>query len=306
MEHLRDVLPDAVAEAASGRWREPVADAARRQGHRARAAAGRARPGGPMTPRELVAAHGSPLWLVDLDRVRAAPARVPRRVGAAPGPTSRSPTRTRPTACRRSCSRSPTRAPRPRSCAHAEYALARDVVGAPGDTHRRQRPGQARRAAGARRRATARWSSSTTRAELRARRRRRRRAASGCACALPGVGDEPTPLRHPARRRARRRRARPRARPRGRGAGAHTSSRPASDGGGRRRALPGRAITVAWPPAGPERHVAAAARARRAGPRDSAWTRSTSAAAIPAAPGRGRARRGGRRTRCATPASAAA
>jgi hypothetical protein len=26
MAHLRDMLPEAIAEAASGRWREPVAD----------------------------------------------------------------------------------------------------------------------------------------------------------------------------------------------------------------------------------------------------------------------------------------
>jgi hypothetical protein len=32
MEHLREVLPDAVAEAASGRWREPVVALLERKG----------------------------------------------------------------------------------------------------------------------------------------------------------------------------------------------------------------------------------------------------------------------------------
>ncbi len=32
MEHLREVLPDAVAEAAAGRWREPVAQLLERRG----------------------------------------------------------------------------------------------------------------------------------------------------------------------------------------------------------------------------------------------------------------------------------
>ena len=70
MEHLRAMLPEAIAEAASGRWREPVAALLAEQGH-----AARDRPRGDDPERvvsivELVAEHGSPLWLADVDRAR--------------------------------------------------------------------------------------------------------------------------------------------------------------------------------------------------------------------------------------------
>ncbi len=45
MEHLRAVLPEALDEAAAGRWREPVAELLERQGHRSRAAVAARRPG---------------------------------------------------------------------------------------------------------------------------------------------------------------------------------------------------------------------------------------------------------------------
>ena len=60
------------------------------------------------------------------------PARVPRRVDARVARTSRSPTPTRPTGCRPSCSRWPPRAPGHEVVCEAEYALARDAIGAAG------------------------------------------------------------------------------------------------------------------------------------------------------------------------------
>ena len=86
-----------------------------------------------MTPRELVAAHGSPLWLVDLDRVRrrvrefraAWERHVPDVEVAYSYKTNRLPAILLAVADEGAA---------PEVVSHAEYLLARDVVGAPGDT----------------------------------------------------------------------------------------------------------------------------------------------------------------------------
>ena len=208
--------PTRSAEAAGGRWRAPVAELLERQGDAARAAAGRRSSGGAddaaraRRRARLAAVARRP-------RPRApARARVPRRLGAARGPTSRSPTRTRPTGCRRSCARWPTRAPRPRSSATPSTLLARDVVGAPGESIVVNGPAKPDRLLGARRRR--RRAGDRRRRRRAAPRGRRRRAPGRPAGALAGRRRRAHPLRDRARRCARRGARRPDARPRGRGA----------------------------------------------------------------------------------------
>src|SRR6185436_7952347 len=87
-------------------------------------------------------------------------------------------------------------------------------------------------------------------------RRRRRRAPRGRAGAHARRRRGAQPLRDPARRRARRRARRPRALA-VEMLGAHTVSTGFRAGVAPERSLAS-AVTVAWPPAGPERHVAAA------------------------------------------------
>ena len=280
MEHLRAVLGEAIDEAASGRWREPVAELLEGKGTERARRAGRARAAGPMTSAELMAEHGSPLWLVDLDRVRARLRELPRRVGRRPGPTSRSPTPTRPTACRRSCARwRRGRGPRGRVRGRVRAGARRRRRGAGPTSWSTARPSPTRCSSAPR--ATARSSSSTPRPSSSARPRAGVRRV-GLRVALPGVGRRADALRHRARRRSR---AAARAR---RALGLERRGaqrpprlhrlRPAARGAPRL----GAAITVQWPPA-PDRHAA----------RPSAWAawRSSSASAtvdlgggFPAAP----------------------
>ena len=144
----------------------------------------------PMTSAELMAEHGSPLWLVDLDRVRARlrefRARVDARVARRRGrlllqdqPAAGHPAR----AGRRG------RGARGRLRGRVRAGARRHRRG--GARRDRQRPGQARcaaRARGGRRRAGRR----RLRARARARPRAPASSASGLRVALPGIGVEPT------------------------------------------------------------------------------------------------------------------
>ncbi len=294
MEHLR-------ARAARGArrgGRRPLAragrGAARAQGHGARRPAGGARAERRVSALDLVAEHGSPLWLADVDRVRANARRFLRtwetawpdvepRLLLQDQPHAGDPARVR----RRGRSR-------PRWCARPSYGLARDVVGTAVRRGHGQRPGQARALLRRAAALTARSSLADSAAEL------SRLAAAGVTRAGLRVGDARhrrgvDPLRDRAGRGARGRRdGAPRLGLRVEALGAHRVSIGfgAPLPGGRR--------------AGPERRrpVAAARRPARGG-RDAArvaWRsacaatarrsrRSTSAAAIrrarrsPGAPG---------------------
>ena len=276
--------------------------AARRQGHRAR------RRGWPIAcgrADDVDAAHGRARLAAVAGRPRPRarpPARVPRRLDAAWPDVE--------VAYSYKTNRLPAilRALAAEGAGHevvceAEYALARDAIGARGTRHRRQRPGQVRPRC---------WSARRGRRPGRRRRRRRaRRARPAPACervglrvALPGVGVEPTRFGIPPADGARRRRA-----ARALGLAVEVLERPPGlDRVPRRGRSPARAlasaVTVAWPPAGPERHVAAARALAELAARP-AWMRSTSAAAIPPRPAWPRTPRRWR-TRSATPTSAAA
>src|SRR4029079_18116100 len=225
-----------------------------RQGHRASAPAGRDRPGGTMTARELVPAHRSPLWLVDLDRVRrrvrefraAWERHVPDVEVAYSYKTNRLPAILLAVADEGAA---------PEVVGHAEYLLARDVVGAPGDTivvNGPAKPDRLRERAGE----DGALVVVDDAAEL------RRAAAAGVRrvgvrVRTPGVGEEPSrfgipPADVPDAVRA--------ARALGLAVellGAHTVATGFRGGVAPERSLAS-AVTVAWPPSGPERHVAAA------------------------------------------------
>ena len=150
MEHLRGVLGEALDEAASGRWREPVAALLDGKGTAARDRAGRKGAARADDDGELMAEHGSPLWLVDLDRVRT-------RLREFRGAWMRAWPDVE-VAYSYKTNRLPAilLALAAEGAGHevvceAEYALARDAIGARGARPDRQRPGQARCAARARR-----------------------------------------------------------------------------------------------------------------------------------------------------------
>ena len=245
MEDLRGVLGEALDEAASGRWRAAVAHTARRQGD------GRARRGWPTAcgrADDGRAAHGRARFAAVAGRPRPRahpPARVPRAW-------------TRGVARRRggllvqdqpaagaSCARWPPRAPGHEVVCEAEYALARDAIGAAGPDVIVNGPVKSdallERAAGDGALVIVDSEPELARA---ARGRRRARRPARRAAGHRGRADA---LRHRARTGARGRRARARAGPRARGA-----ERPPRlhrlRAAARRRAALGAAITVQWPP----------------------------------------------------------
>ena len=213
-----------------------------------------------MTTAELMAEHGSPLWLVDLDRVRAR-LREFRAAWERAWPdvevaysykTNRLPAILRALAAEGAGARGRVRG---RVRAGARRRRRRRA------RRHRQRPGQARRAARARR-GRRRAGDRRLRARARARRRAPASSASACASALPGIGVEPTrfgiaPGAVVAEAAARARALGPRARGAERAPRLHRL-RPAARGRAARSAPRSR---VQWPPA--------PGRPRRARP--SAW-----------------------------------
>ena len=183
MEHLRGALGAALDEAASGplarsRWLALLDGKGTARAARAR----RPRAARPMTVEQLMAEHGSPLWLVDLDRVRAR-LREFRAAWTQAWPETE-------VAYSYKTNRLPAilRALAAEGAGHevvceAEYAMARDAIGADGSRRDRQRPGQVRRAArarGGRRRPGHRRLGARARARGAGRRGARRACASRC------------------------------------------------------------------------------------------------------------------------------
>ena len=281
MEHLRGAAGEALDEAAAGRWREPVAALLEGKGTPRATAAGREGAARPMTTAELIAEHGSPLWLVDLDRVRTRLREFRARLDAGlAGRRGRLLLQDQPR-CRPSCSRWPTRAPRPRWCARPSTRWRATRSARAAARRDRQRPGQARalleRAA-----ADGALVVVDSEAEL-ARAARAGVDRVGLRVALPGIGVEPTrfgiaPGLVPD--------AAARARELGLEVEALSAHLVSTGFDAAARGQPprlGAAITVQWPPA-PERARRGGRAPGAPGRRASAWARSTSAAAIPAAP----------------------
>ena len=293
MDHLRGVLGEALDEAASGRWREPVATLLDGKGTARATALAERVAARPMTTAELMAAARIPA-LAGRSRSRPhAPARVPRRVDArVAGRRGRLLLQDQPAAGHPARAGRRGRGSRGGVRGRVRAGARRDRRG--GARRDRQRPRQARCAARARR-GRRRAGRRRLRARADAGRARRRRAGRAARRAARDRRRADA-LRHRARAGARGRRPRSRARPGARGA----------ERAPRLHRLRPAALGRPAPRRGDHRAVAARARRARgggrapgaAGRRRSAWTRSTSAAGS-------RQRRPSPRTRPPSPAPCA-
>ena len=213
MEHLRGALGDGARRGGVRALARARGRAARRQGHRARRPAGRHACGAAddAAP-SSIAEHGSPLWLVDLDRVRAR-LREFRATWTRAWPDTE-------VAYSYKTNRLPAilRALADEGAGHevvceAEYALARDAIGAAGPdviVNGPAKPDALLERAASRRRPGRR----RLRARARARGARPASSASACASRCPASASSPRASASRPRLVARGGRARPRARPR--------------------------------------------------------------------------------------------
>ena len=249
MEHLRGVLGAALDEAASGRWREPVATLLDGKGTARARPAGR--PGAAQADDDRPSSWPSTVrrcgWSISTASAPACASSAAAWTRAWPE-TSRWPTRTRPTGCRRILRALAAEGAGHEVVCEAEYALARDAIGARGARRASSTARSSPMRCSSARRPTARWSSSTPSPSSRGP-RAPASSASACASRCPGIGVEPTrfgiaPARVPE--------AAARARALGlelEALSAHLVSTGFEQPARRRAPRLGAAITVQWPPA---------------------------------------------------------